>query len=107
MPRRNPPRHKKRRPAGEAPPGAGRFLYRFQNRPLITPFSSTSMPSAAGFFGRPGIVMMLPITATAKPAPADRRTSRTVMVKFSGAARSDASSEKLYCVFATHTGRFP
>ncbi len=45
-----------------------------QNRPLMTPFSSTSMPSAAGFLGRPGIVMILPITTTTKPAPAERRS---------------------------------
>lgn len=47
----------------------------------MTPFSSTSMPSAAGFLGRPGIVMILPITTTTKPAPAERRSSRTVIVK--------------------------
>ena len=65
-----------------------------QNRPLMTPFSSTSIASAAGLFGRPGIVIMLPISATTKPAPADRRTLFTVMVKPSGAPRSEASSEK-------------
>ena len=65
------------------------------------------MFSAAGFLGRPGIVMILPITTTTKPAPAESRSSRTVMVKPAGAASSDASSEKLYCVFAMHTGSVP
>ena len=56
------------------------------------------------FFGRPGMVMMLPMTATTKPAPADRRSSRTVMVKPSGAASSLALSLKEYWVLAMHTG---
>ena len=42
-----------------------------QNRPLIRPFSSTSIFSAAGTFGRPGMVMMSPVRATMKPAPAE------------------------------------
>ena len=43
------------------------------------------MFSAAGCFGKPGIVMMLPVSATTKPAPADTFTSRTVMRKPRGA----------------------
>ena len=35
------------------------------------------MLSAAGVRGRPGMVMISPQMATIKPAPADRRTSRT------------------------------
>lgn len=59
-----------------------------------------------GLFGEgPGIVMILPITTTTKPAPAERRSSRTVIVKPEGAASSEASSEKLYCVLAMHTGQ--
>ena len=73
----------------------------------MTPFSSTSIRSAAGDFGRPGIVIILPVSATRKPAPAETRISRTVTVKPSGAPRFAASSEKLYCVLATHTGRAP
>ena len=42
-----------------------------QNSPLIRPSSSTSIFSAAGTFGKPGIVMMSPVRATRKPAPAD------------------------------------
>lgn len=41
-----------------------------QNKPEITPLSSTSISKAAGAFGRPGIVMMSPARATTKPAPA-------------------------------------
>ena len=37
------------------------------------PSSSTSIFSAAGTFGRPGIVMMSPVSATTNPAPADTR----------------------------------
>src|SRR5699024_189572 len=42
-----------------------------QNRPEIFPVSSTSILSAAGTFGRPGIVMISPVSATTKPAPAE------------------------------------
>ena len=65
------------------------------------------MDSAAGFLGRPGMVMMLPMMTTTKPAPAERRTSRTVMVKPSGAASSLGSSLKEYWVLAMHTGSPP
>ena len=44
------------------------------------------------------MVMMSPVRATMKPAPAETRRLRTVMVKFSGAPRFLGSSEKLYCV---------
>ena len=38
------------------------FLFRrYQNRPEMTPFSSTSIRSAAGTLGRPGMVMMSPV----------------------------------------------
>ena len=40
-----------------------------------------SIFSAAGCFGRPGIVRMLPVSATMKPAPALMRSSLTVMRK--------------------------
>ena len=42
-----------------------------QNSPVIFPFSSTSILSAAGFFGSPGIVMIAPVMATTNPAPAE------------------------------------
>ena len=62
------------------------------------------MPSAAGTLGRPGMVIILPASATVKPAPALTFICRTVTVKFSGAPSFFASSEKLLCVLAMHTG---
>ena len=79
----------------------------YQNRPVILPSASTSMFTAAGFLGRPGMVMMLPQMTTTKPAPAARRTSRTSMVKPVGAPVSLALSLKLYWVLAMQTGRLP
>ena len=73
---------------------------------MITPASSTSIRSAAGTLGRPGIVIMSPVSTTMKPAPAEILIFLIVTVKPSGAPIFVASSEKLYCVFATHTGRF-
>ena len=78
-----------------------------QNSPVILPFSSTSMLSAAGTFGRPGMVMISPVSATTKPAPADTFTLRTVTVKPSGRPSLDASSEREYWVLAMQTGRPP
>ena len=75
-----------------------------QKRPVIFPSSVTSMFSAAGTFGRPGIVMMSPVSATMKPAPAETFRLRTVTVKPSGAPSSFGSSEKDYCVFAMQIG---
>ena len=51
-----------------------------QLRPTTRPSSSTSMRCAAGTLGRPGIVMISPVTSTTNPAPAASRTSRTVTV---------------------------
>ena len=78
-----------------------------QNRPVITPFASTSIFSAAGRFGRPGIVMMSPVSATMKPAPAEILRLRTVISKFFGAPSFFGSSEKLYWVLATQIGQLP
>ena len=61
-----------------------------QNSPTMLPSSSTSMFSAAGTFGRPGIVMMAPVLATTKPAPAETPSSRTVIRKPSGAPSASA-----------------
>ena len=54
--------------------------HRSQNSPTILPSAPTSMASAAGTFGRPGIVMISPQIATTNSAPADSRTSRTLIV---------------------------
>ena len=37
----------------------------------MIPSSFTSTRSAAGFFGKPGIVITVPVIATTNPAPAD------------------------------------
>ena len=71
------------------------------------PFSSMSMPSAAGIFGRPGIVIILPVIATMKPAPAFRIISLTVILNGSSHCRFFGSSENEYCVFAIQIGKFP
>ena len=74
---------------------------------MIFPFSSTSIFSAAGTLGRPGMVMMLPQMTTTKPAPVARRTYRTFIRKPVGAALRAALSLKLYWVLAMQTGRPP
>ena len=50
------------------------------------------------------MVMMSPVSATRKPAPAETFRFRTVMVKPLGAPSLAASSEKEYCVFAMQMG---
>ena len=49
----------------------GCTFFLFQNSPDILPVLSTSMRSAAGDFGSPGIVSTSPVSATMKPAPAE------------------------------------
>ncbi len=51
-----------------------------QNSPTIWPSAPTSIESAAGTLGRPGMVMISPQIATTNSAPADSRTSRTLMM---------------------------
>ena len=53
------------------------------------------------------MVMMLPVSATTKPAPALTLASRTVMRKPRGAPSFVWSSLKLYWVLAMHTGMPP
>ena len=55
-----------------------------QNRPVIRPSSVTSMLTAAGVLGRPGMVMMLPQMTTTKPAPAARRVSSSRVLAAAG-----------------------
>ena len=52
----------------------GCTFFLFQNSPDILPVLSTSMRSAAGSFGSPGIVNTSPVSATMKPAPAETLT---------------------------------
>ena len=47
----------------------------------MRPALSTSIRSALGTRGSPGIVRMSPVIGTRKPAPAEIRTSPTVTVK--------------------------
>src|SRR3954463_15545450 len=76
------------------------------DKPTIAPFADTDIPSAAGTFGNPGIVMMSPALATTKPAPAEPYTSLTVIRKPVGLPSRVGSSVSEYCVFAMHTGVF-
>ena len=52
------------------------------------------------------MVIMSPQTTTTKPAPAERRTSRTCSSWPDGAPSDLGSVENEYCVLATHTGSF-
>ena len=51
-----------------------------QNNPTILPSGADVDESAAGTRGRPGMVMISPQIATTNSAPAESRTSRTLMV---------------------------
>src|SRR5207302_6255161 len=78
-----------------------------QNSPMIFPSAPTSMLSAAGTLGRPGMVMISPQIATTNSAPADSRTSRTLMTWSTGAPLASGLVEKLNCVLAMQTGHLP
>lgn len=65
---------------------------------------TTSIFSACGCFGNPGIRMMVPAIATIISAPALMTRSLMVILKFLGIPYALASSEKEYCVLAIHTG---
>ena len=56
---------------------------------------------------QPGIVIMSPQTAHHELRPAESRSSRTGTSWPSGAPLRDGSVEKLYWVFAMHTGKWP
>ena len=73
----------------------------------MTPFSSTSIFSAAGTLGSPGIVIISPVRATRKPAPAHTFRLRTVTSNPLGAPIRAGSSEKEYWVLAMQMGRPP
>ena len=60
---------------------------------------------AAGSFGKPGIVIMSPLSATMNPAPIDGFNSRIVTVNPDGLANSFGLSDNEYCVLAIHTGK--
>ena len=54
--------------------------------------------------GSPGIVTISPQNTTTNSAPLASKASRTVTVCSVGAPSRAGSVEKLYCVFAIHTG---
>ena len=85
----------------------GKEAVRPQNNPTILPSVPTSIESAAGTRGRPGMVMISPQIATTNSAPAESRTSRTLMVWSLGAPLVSALVEKLYWVLAMQTGSLP
>src|SRR5205085_4646748 len=78
-----------------------------QNRPVMRPSAPTSIVSAAGTLGSPGMVMISPQIATTNSAPAESRTSRTLMVWSLGAPFKSALVENEYCVLAMQTGALP
>ena len=80
------------------------FFLIHQKSPVILPSSQTSIPSAAGTFGSPGIVIISPAYATMKPAPALTFIPLIVMRKEEGAPVFFGSSENEYWVFAMQTG---
>ncbi len=82
----------------------GGFFQSTRTNPRSCRVSSTSMFTADGIFGRPGIVMTSPQIITMNSAPAARRTSRTLTTWPLGAPSSFGSVENEYCVFATQTG---
>ena len=61
----------------------------------------SSIMTAAGTFGKPGIVKMEPVSGMTKLAPAERRTSRIWIVNPVGAPRTFGSSERDCGVLAT------
>ena len=61
---------------------------------------SSSIFTAAGTLGRPGIVRIFPVKGITKLLPAARRTSRMEMGNPAGAPSSVGSSEKLDGVLA-------
>ena len=65
------------------------------------------MELALGTLGRPGMVIIAPVTTTINPAPAESLTSLTGTVNPVGAPLRAGLVEKLYWVFAIHIGSFP
>src|ERR1039458_702458 len=73
--------------------------------PVARPDGSTLMRAAAGTFGRPGMVMILPQMTTTNPAPADILSSLTLMRNPLGRPRRSGSSDRDIGVLAMHMGR--
>ena len=65
------------------------------------------MELAAGTRGRPGMVMIAPVTTTRNSAPPETRTSRIGTTWPSGAPLRLGSVDRLNWVLAMHTGKWP
>ena len=76
-----------------------------QNNPTMLPVGSTPIASAAGFRGKPGMVIMSPVSTKTNSAPKESQISRTGIVNPVGAPFLAGSDEKLYCVFAMQIGK--
>ena len=109
--RRKPDRRRRRRRAARAKPRSRPSTWRAvenpSNRPVMRPVSSTSMFSAAGFFGQPGHGHDVARQRHHEPG-----ACRNLHIAHRDAeiARRPSlvwSSEKLYWVFAMHTGMPP
>ena len=62
--------------------------------------------SEAGWAGKPGILIILPVIGIKKPAPAAISISRMVMIKSFGRPNKTGLSDKDFWVLAMHTGSF-
>ena len=72
---------------------------------MMLPLLSMSMFSAAGCFGKPGIVIIFPVKMTINSAPAFKYTSLTWIVNGSLHYKFFGSSDKEFCVLAMQIGK--
>jgi len=91
--------------AAVTPFGQMAFFNGFLNLTGVLELSSTSMRSAAGTLGNPGMVMMLPQMTTTNSAPWAGRTLRIGRMWPEGAPLRLGSAEKDDCVFVMQTGK--
>lgn len=69
------------------------------------PSGEISILQAAGALGRPGMVIISPVSTTINPAPADTLASLTVIENPVGRPSFVGSSDREYWVLATQIGR--
>ena len=69
--------------------------------------SSTSISSAAGFLGNPGMVIISPVKTMIYPAPEANLTPLSGTPKFVGLPLRLGSVDKEPGVLAIHTGKCP
>ncbi len=87
------------------PFGQMAFFNGLLNLTGVLELSSTSIRSAAGTLGKPGMVMILPQMTTTNSAPWAGRTLRIGRMWLEGAPLRLGSAEKDDCVFAMQTGK--